>query len=160
MQILILRHAEKLSALGSNNPPLSEKGQIQAKNLLKLFEENKLFKPDQLWGSTKVRTQQTLLPLAQNLGKTVLPLPALEEKKHTESRTQFIDRIQQQLNKIEKSQQNIMLCSHMDWLEEALALIPAAESVSNSIHSHWPSGAYFHFQIQDGLWHFQQSGQL
>ncbi len=160
MQVLLIRHAEKQNSFGSHNPPLSPKGLLQAENLLQIYQENKLFKPDQLWGSSKIRTQQTLDQLANKIGKQIQILPELEERKSTENRTDFQKRVQNVINKIEKSQQNIMLCSHMDWLEEALNLIPLADNISNNLYSHWPSGAYFHFQFQDGLWVYQQSGQI
>lgn len=128
MKIYLFRHAEK-SAHFQPNPGLSERGAAQALLLAEKVGQSELPRPTQLWVSPKKRAQQSFAPLAEKIEIPLKIVAELDERTHEENRPQFHERIRQVIATLEKEadqkNQVIYLCSHSDWLEEALALIPA-----------------------------------
>lgn len=65
--IILVRHAEKV-ADGSQDPPLSEKGQARAENIASLLSNARV---DAIFSSDYQRTRSTALPLAEQKGLEV-----------------------------------------------------------------------------------------
>jgi 2,3-bisphosphoglycerate-dependent phosphoglycerate mutase len=60
--ILIIRHGEKDTG---NNPPLSAAGKLRAEKLSTRFKE---LKPDEIFSTGYIRTEQTVMPWAKEAG--------------------------------------------------------------------------------------------
>lgn len=160
MEVFVFRHAERDNS-GDFNPDLSPRGHKQAQVLSELALRQHLPHPQRLICSPKKRAQNTFAVLSQ---KTQVPLTiqdALDERHPEESLTQFKARIQTFLNELAlKSSSVIYICSHMDWLEEALILIPSDTDLLSPSFQTWPPGKYLHFHLEDKIWHFLKSGEL
>ncbi|MGQ4275622.1 SixA phosphatase family protein [Pseudidiomarina sp. E22-M8] len=64
--IIVVRHAEK--AVAESDPPLSEKGQCRAQALAELLSKVKI---SAIYSTAYKRTEQTVQPLAEQLGLEV-----------------------------------------------------------------------------------------
>ena len=71
--VFVLRHAEKDPQGDGRDPRLAEKGQARARSLARLLEHAR---PEHLFASEYQRTQLTLQPLADKLGRKLEALPA------------------------------------------------------------------------------------
>lgn len=155
MKIYIFRHAQKAVDF-SGDPDLTPEGYAQANRLLEKVLKNELPKPTQLWVSPRKRTHSTFRPLAQELNLPLLTQEALLEQMSDETLTDFRKRV---LNLLEgastKSDDVIFLCSHYDWVVEALAVIPTDTDFSDSEYSHWTPAQHMGFEIgNDGIFKF------
>lgn len=159
MKFFLFRHAEK-ATLGSLNPPLSHVGIEQAENLMKMVQSQRIPKPQALWASPKIRAQQTFQPLAEFLGLEVITKNELDEKMGEESTTQFRLRIQRVINEVATATENLFLCTHMDWADEALGLIPSDSDLLDPKYSYWSSGQYMAFDYEDGLFRLKHFASL
>ncbi len=82
--VSFVRHAESLGNIGiaytpeyqKDDPPLSERGLLQAK---KLAESSVTDSVDRIFAGTLIRTVQTAYPTAEKLGKKIILLPDLME---------------------------------------------------------------------------------
>lgn len=158
MQVLFLRHGDRSVGQGSN-PSLSETGRRQAEGLVQSVEQNRLAKPEGLWASPKKRTQETLAPLAKTLHLQVEIIADLDERAGQESLEQFQQRVRNVLRRLEKMEKNVILCSHLDWLEEVAAMIPD-EGELHLTSVHWSSASYVIFLLDEGHWLSQQQGRV
>jgi phosphohistidine phosphatase SixA len=159
MKLVLFRHAEKAN-IGSGNPPLSEKGLGQARGLWQLVNEKKLEPPQKILSSPKLRARQTFEVLAKNLSLDIQVFDELDERQNSENSSLFIQRVRRSLENLQQMNGCIYVCSHVDWIEEALIQIPCDTDLNQAQYMAWPPGQYMEFEIQHELWHFSKKGVL
>jgi broad specificity phosphatase PhoE len=163
VKILLLRHAAR-SNQEYGDISLSSAGRSQAQELVSQLSPNGpngslLPRPTLLFCSPKKRTRETLTPIAHALQLTLTIDTLLDERQRGESAQVFAKRVGLFLNGIEKYQAEpeiakepvIWVCSHLDWLENALAFLDANPSDALQAGS-WSNCEYRVFQVTDGLW--------
>ncbi|MFN7262524.1 MAG: phosphoglycerate mutase family protein [Pseudobdellovibrionaceae bacterium] len=159
MEFILLRHAEKQSGF-QEDPPLTEKGLLQAQVLSRLILGSELPQPSRLLASPKKRALQSLEAVAQKLGHNVVISQDLLERKDNETRDEFRSRIQRFLQEIPKATGVTYVCSHVDWIFEALKLLPSDADLQTLPYQSWPTGHYMIFEWDHGLWRFIKQGDL
>lgn len=160
MQFVLFRHAEK-SSVGAQNPGLSPRGLAQAQRITELTNEGQLPTPTRLLASPLLRAQQTLLPVAENFKKTLEIINDLNERQNSESHDQFRHRIQRFLRWVETQTGLFYVCTHLDWLDEAMTLITADVNLNQDRYSHWAPAAHICFDINEsGLWVVEKQGEI
>lgn len=159
MKLYLFRHAEKAS-LFHPDPQLSALGMQQATALLKKVQNSELPRPDQLWVSPRLRAQQSFQALAEGLNIPLQTHAELDEKFASENRHQFRERIDQVLLKAQGQTGVLYVCSHYDWLEESLQLIPCTTDLMHEIHSHWSPLQYVALQYSNNIYSFIESKQV
>ncbi|PWU16102.1 MAG: hypothetical protein C5B49_10940 [Bdellovibrio sp.] len=165
MHIAFFRHAER-GPSESSQSALSKSGLRQAKNLVQWVAEKpmtrtqpaRLTKPERLWTSPKRRTQETFQPLAQALGLRLETRSELDERGDS-TILHFQRRILAALEELAETNATVFVCSHLDWLEEAMTLIPDEGSLPIASLS-WPPGSFVVFAIREGRWHSLHQGQV
>lgn len=159
MQIHLFRHAERENT-GIENPPLSKRGKEQATALRAAIEKGVLSKPGRLYVSPKLRAQQTFLPVAEGLGVEMQMTPELDERQNSESGSQFSARVRRFLGFLEKQTGVLYVCTHLDWIEEALINIPSPEDLLSEKYQAWAPAQFIEFEVQEGLWIIHRSGRI
>lgn len=155
MKIYIFRHAQKAVDF-SGDPDLTPEGHAQAMKLLEKVLKNELPTPTQLWVSPRKRTHSTFRPLAQHLKLPLQEQEALQEQTSDETITAFRKRVHNLLEGAgTQSQDIIFMCSHYDWVVEALAVIPSDTDFSSDYeYSHWSPCQHMGFEVDDGFFKF------
>jgi phosphohistidine phosphatase SixA len=159
-KVFIFRHGEKEN-IGSQNPPLSARGQKQAQNLVQMVLDKKLPAPNMLLASPSMRTRQTFFHLSETLKVSITDKPELIERKNSENAEQFSKRVQLTLNWI--SSQNtfpVFLVTHFDWIEEAMTFIPSDTDLNQDSYRSWRPLQFMGFEIEDGIWKMIQQGHV
>lgn len=151
MKIYLFRHAEKASHFHPN-PPLSAAGLQQAQILAEKVQSSELSRPTQLWVSPKLRAQQSFQALAEQVNLPLQIKPLLDEHFPEERSPAFRQRIQGFLDSLEQEDGVVYLCTHSDWIEEALALIPCDEDLTNEKYHHWSPLQYIALQRKNDLY--------
>ncbi len=168
MKLVLFRHGEKQSERTSD-PLLSHKGEQQAKALKQYVQQGILPKPNRLIISPKIRTAMTFSPLAQSLPLHLEKSNALDERSNQEEASDFKKRILQFIENISKpvdqkeNEQIIFICSHLDWIEEFLDLLPSDSDLFQIPDFRWTPGAYLVFEFnfeRNELWQLTQKGRL
>lgn len=164
MTFFLFRHAEK-SRGTDNNPLLSPAGLQQAEALLKLVKDGKLPQPQRLWVSPKVRTHQTFAPLSRHFKISLEQREELEERQPHESNSEFRERIRSLVEEISQSELKnssdcVFMCSHMDWTEQAMSIIPCDTNLTSGEYSYWAPAQYLGFQRQGPLFELIQAGAV
>lgn len=156
-----MRHAEKAHVLSISSPPLSPVGEKQAEKLLQLVQQEKLPFPQRICCSPQVRSRQTLQNLAKTLPLEMTELSDLDERRNSENYDQFRTRVKKLLEKIASTEKTTYLCTHLDWIEEALTLIPSDSDLTSATYQHWGSGQYMIFQLEPHQpWQLEEFGRL
>ena len=163
MHVVLFRHAERENA-GITNPPLSARGWLQAEKLLEKINRGELLRPTRLWASPKGRAQQTLQKISAFLSIDVQVTADLDERHNSEALAHFQARIRRLFHSVEKQGKEnqkavIYCCSHLDWIEEALPLIPCTTDFSRD-EMVWAPAQYLVFEVHDKLWTIIQSGRI
>lgn len=155
MKIYFFRHAQKAMDF-SGDPDLTPEGHFQASKIVDKVLKNELPSPTELWVSPKKRAASTLRPLAAQLKMHLQLDESLLEQRSDETIKDFRSRIEQVLQRAqEKKSGVIFICSHFDWVVEAMTLLPSDTDLTNSEFSHWSPAQYAGFEISnDGLFHF------
>ncbi|MDR3606319.1 MAG: phosphoglycerate mutase family protein [Oligoflexia bacterium] len=117
--LVILRHAHRDKDLGSKfDNGLSEKGKKQAKLAADLFKKRfcsgKKKTKALLFSSPKKRCQETLAPLAHQLGVDVEILPFLDEADSFADLSDHIREFKTFWNACDEPL--VVICSHGDWI--------------------------------------------
>jgi phosphohistidine phosphatase SixA len=166
MKIYIFRHAQKEFSF-SNDPELSAEGHSQASQLLTQILNKSLPAPTQLWASPKKRTHSTLSPLSKHLGLSIKTSNALNEHQSRESTQDFHRRIEEVLHSVttpakpDSPDQIIFMCSHYDWLLEAMNLIESNIDLSQSKFADWEPCQYVGFEVdKDGIFNFLELSKI
>lgn len=121
MKIYLLRHG--LRSAGYGDVSLSQEGLQQAQ---KLALDPFLQDTEVILCSPKIRTRQTAEPLSEQLAKPLQIIPELDQRKSIETENEFTNRVLSFLKDCTEkfAKQNILLCSHSDWLQTALMNLP------------------------------------
>lgn len=155
MIIYVFRHAQKATDF-SSNPDLTEAGHRQAQELLKKVTSKQLPIPDALWTSPKIRAQNTFIPLSHHLSLDLVKHEGLYEQSPDEDLSQFRQRVRKVLESAANSGKEVLfICSHYDWVVEAMNIIPADKDLSGDDFHHWSPCQHVGFRVlDDGLFEF------
>lgn len=156
MKLYLFRHAQKAMDF-SGDPDLTAEGHAQASKLLDRVLKEELHPPTELWVSPKKRTRNTFRPLAQHFGLELQGQEALFEQKSDETLAMFRSRIQRTFETLaqKKNTDVVYLCTHYDWVVEAMNVAPCDTDLSGSEYAHWNPCQYIHLEADaDGLFHF------
>ncbi len=159
MKIYLFRHAEKINAF-HRNPELSPQGEKQALLLAEKVQQALLPRPTELWVSPKKRAQQSMGPLSQALDLPLQIKTALDERDVSENQSQFHQRVEKICHSLTSAKGVIYLCSHFDWLEEALAVLPSDEELTHERYAHWSPLQYMGFHFRDSLFQLIDSQRI
>ena len=128
--LVLIRHGHRDTLGTAQDNGLSQKGRDQAIRILtftqKKFPANSL---PHLFSSPKKRCLETIDPLTHYFTRPVQVVPNLLEQSFDETVIDFKNRISQFFGVWEKSTGDApsILCSHSDWIQEALRSIVRAE---------------------------------
>lgn len=162
MVIVIFRHGHKQFS-ADENPSLSERGFEQAKNLAQLIGSEALPVPTHCWYSPKIRTRQTLELCFKNSSIITFEKNELNTREHDETHKSFKNRIQKFFNELHaRSTPNEVhfICTHYDWIEEALTMIQLGSDAHSYELSSWAPGQFALFELQDHIYHYRKKGVL
>ncbi len=159
MRIYLFRHAER-DSFGATDPSLSSRGQLQAEKILSMIRSNEMDRPDRLWVSPRKRSQQTFSFLSQHLTLEASIIPALDERQNSESAYGFNQRVRRVISDVASIHGTTFVCSHLDWIEEALPIIPCTEELLSFEYQAWEPGRHMIFDIEEGLWHLRRFGGI
>ncbi len=177
MLIALFRHGHKdfvTSYLQSptgmttfDNPPLSAKGFQQAEQIKTEVAERRLPMPNLIWVSQLQRTLQTFTNVSQFSNCNPIIRAELNCHSSGESAQNFRIRITQIITEIsqmslsnEHAQTVLYLCSHYDWIEEALLQIPCTVNLNSFEYSSWSPAQYLVLNCDQPLWTVQQFGHI
>lgn len=134
---------------------LSRSGFDQAEKLVREIEPGGLLpQPTILLASPKKRARQTLHPVAAALGLAVVVKSVLDERRTGETGDAFRERIKawsEMMVKELAADDVVWACTHMDWLEEAMLLLPSDLSELEIASGFSPAECQI-FSIEDGFW--------
>ncbi|MBX2987071.1 MAG: histidine phosphatase family protein [Bdellovibrionaceae bacterium] len=153
MDLILLRHAEKTLS-PDRNPGLTTRGREQAIALISEMQKKRWPKPQRLYASPKARTQQTLQPLSDKLGLKVEILEDLDERRFDESASHFRARIARTIEALSHSELGtgcVLLCSHLDWIEEFRGVIDSEQNLLAPPYDQWSTAQYMILHGDD-LW--------
>ncbi|WP_413557866.1 phosphoglycerate mutase family protein [Bdellovibrio sp. HCB209] len=155
MKIYIFRHAQKAMDF-SGDPDLTAEGHGQASTLLDKVLKNELPAPTHLWVSPRKRTHSTFRPLAEHFKIPLTNQEDLLEQQGDESLQTFRKRIGKLLEQAcESKNEVIFMCSHYDWVIEAMSIIPSETDLSEDHFHHWTPCQCVGFEIEkDGMYKF------
>jgi broad specificity phosphatase PhoE len=159
MQIFLFRHAERENS-GAGNPPLSARGLKQAQELARLRESGVFPPAGKVLVSPKVRTHQTFGPLADGLGLEMVMTPELDERLSAESASQFASRVKRFVGYLERQTGVLYVCTHLDWIEEAMMVIPSDTDLLAEKFQAWSPAQFIEFDVREGLWQVLKSGRI
>ena len=154
MKVYLFRHGQK-DSFPYEDPDLTSFGHQQAGKLAELIRSGSLLKGTQFLASPRKRAQSTLGPAAGLCKAPVQILSDLDQRATYESSEVFRARIQQILHSLENkfsANDVIYLCSHHDWIEESLSVIPADTDLTDPRYWSWRPAQYMHFEVINGLW--------
>lgn len=162
MKVYLFRHGQK-NSLPFEDPDLTAFGHQQASKLAELIRSGDLLKGTQFLASPRIRAQSTLRPASVLCHTNLQVVSDLDQRTSYESAEAFRARIGQTLNSLEKKFEThdvVYLCSHHDWIEESLSLIPADTDLLDSRYWSWRPAQYMQFEIIDGLWHLKNFNKV
>jgi phosphohistidine phosphatase SixA len=163
MNIVIFRHAQK-GMLPFENPALSPEGFRQAEALSALVQEHKLPTPTEMWVSEKIRTRQTMQNIANTVRRPVVEKIELDLRQENETQKMFNSRVGVLVDSLSESSKGnaiaecIYICTHYDWIEEAMSLIPSDTDLASYQFAHWGPAQFANFEVKGGLWKFIHKG--
>lgn len=160
MQIVLLRHAQK-GLTPYSDPELTSEGNSQAQALYRMVENLQLPIPTHLWVSEKIRTRQTLEPIQKSYLLTFQQTESLDLRGNSETSADFRKRIQKFLNSFEvdvTKNETHYLCTHYDWIEEAMTLINCDKDLNSFEFSHWAPGQFLNLTVTNSVWKFVKKG--
>jgi len=163
MRVYLLRHGERQnsrSLAGPSDPGLSARGLRQAQAIAAKVESGEWDKPDRILCSPKIRSQHTLAPLSLQSSCSLQILPSLDERTSEETAPQFTIRVRKLLYDLESLPGVNYLCSHHDWIEEAMISIPSSTELLNSQYHIWEPGSFMIFDLVDGIWELRKAGGI
>jgi broad specificity phosphatase PhoE len=119
--LVMIRHAHRDTSRRELDNGLDDKGREQAKAVKRFFSDRfgDFDQAKGLWlvSSPKLRCQETLLPIAKEVGRPVDVHPGLDEQSAKESSNAFANRIAGFFKEWAQADRDLtILCSHGDWL--------------------------------------------
>lgn len=159
MKLVLFRHAQK-GIMPFDDPELSPQGFQQSLQLTNLIKNATLPQPTQLLVSPKRRTSQTFYPTSKEFSLSLKINPDLDQRNNEESSSQFRQRVQDFLNAIEDSptQEIVFVCTHFDWIEEAMTMIECDKNLNSFEFSHWSPTQFLVFEIEKSIWKVLRKG--
>jgi broad specificity phosphatase PhoE len=154
MKVYLFRHGQK-DSLPFEDPDLTPFGHQQAAKLAELMRTGELLKGTQFLTSPRIRAQSTFKPAAHFCNSRLQVMNDLDQRTTFETSEAFRVRIQQVLASLDRkfsSKDIVYLCSHHDWIEESLSLVPADTDLLDPRYWSWRPAQYMHFEVLDGLW--------
>ncbi len=151
MVIFIFRHGHKAFSI-DNDPPLSPKGFEQAMYLNQLIADKKIPLATHCWVSDKKRTFQTLEKVIDQHQLIAHKKSDLNYREAKENTVQFRQRIQKFLRELStraKESEIHYICTHYDWIEEAMPLINCDKDLGSYEYASWSPGQYLAFDLVD-----------
>lgn len=165
MKFVLFRHAHK-GFTPFEDPELSLRGFEQSAKIPGLLKTQPLPNPTELFASPRRRTSQTLYPISKEYSLPIVVTELLDQKKESESISQFRFRISQfmkQLVETNSSEETVYACTHYDWIEEAMSLINCDRNLNDFEFSHWAPAQYLVLELlstETELWSFKLKGQV
>lgn len=160
MKIILIRHAQK-GIQPIDDPELDQKGKIQALSLLKQIQLGHLPHPTHSSVSLKIRTMQTLLPMIEFYKISTTQSNLLQSKGSNQTLAQYREQITKWIQSIQSENEDVhYVCTHFDWIEEAMSLIPCDRDLNTFEFAHWSPAQYIVFEIHEGLWKFKAKGHI
>ncbi len=162
MYLILIRHGHK-TFLPTHDPTLSDKGFSQASELLKLVEKGVLAGPNMCWVSDSQRTYQTVEKIIKHYNVQCEKTDQLSVRQNHESGSEFRTRVAKTISSLEQialeSRDKVyMLCTHFDWIEEAMSVINCDQNLTSFEYSHWAPAQYMVFEIKDSTWYVRDKG--
>ena len=115
----------------------------------------------------KLRTFQTLEKVIQLTNCKSEKITELNVRSYSENNLQFRARVQKFLNfldsksiKPEHRHEVHFICTHYDWIEEAMTLIQCDKNLNSFEYASWSPAQYLVFELQDQTWHLSQKGVI
>jgi broad specificity phosphatase PhoE len=162
MNVYLFRHGQKgFSPLAE--PDLTDDGHKQAAVIAERIRSGTFLPGTQFLVSPRLRAQSTLRPAALFCKVTPKIAKALDQREGFESTEQFRSRIADFIRTLEKSYtktDTVYLCTHHDWIEEALSLIPADIDLLDSKYWSWSSAQFAQFKVTNGLWELKSFDKI
>lgn len=167
MKLILLRHATRSTgaSFADADPPLNTIGRAQAEDFAGFPDQpqKKLPRPTQLITSPKLRAVETLAPLARALNLKAAVLTELDERQNDESSEAFQTRVKRAFELIKNrsaATDTIYVCSHLDFIEAAVAYWPTDLS-TQQMGAAWSPLDYQVFEHdQKGLLKSLQRGRV
>ncbi|HVK60853.1 MAG TPA: phosphoglycerate mutase family protein [Bdellovibrionales bacterium] len=150
MKLVLFRHATR-SPYEVGDASLNTVGLAQANDLPSLVTPHgSLPSPTHLFSSPKKRARQTLQVLSDNLGLALIIDENLDERKNNESTAEFDQRVMDVFDRLMRLDHDATayVCSHLDWLEAAIAKWPSDYTQSATS---WAAGEFLIFRVEDGV---------
>jgi broad specificity phosphatase PhoE len=122
----------------------------------RLRPQGDLFVPTDLIASPKKRAQETLLPLSKALNMQLKTDIGLDERQHDETSAEFRLRVKNYLVAVLKKHDSsavVYLCTHADWLEDAMLTLPS-DIPTFVAESGFACGEYRAFEFNGEIWKF------
>lgn len=151
MVILLFRHGHKAFSI-DNDPALSPKGFEQALRLPQMIADQKIPLATHCWVSEKKRTFQTLEKAIEQHHIITHKKSDLNYREAEENSAQFRNRIQKFLRELAlraKETEVHYICTHYDWIEEALTLIDCDKDLNSYEYANWSPGQYLVLDLMD-----------
>jgi broad specificity phosphatase PhoE len=162
MNVYLFRHGQKGFSPFAE-PDLTDAGHKQATVIAERIRSGTLLPGTQFLVSPRVRAQSTLRPAALFCKVTPKIVEALNQREGFESAEQFRSRIADFIRTLEKNYaetDTVYLCTHHDWIEEALSLIPADTDLLDSKYWSWNSAQFAQFKVTNGLWELKSFDKI
>ena len=167
MEIILFRHAKK-GFMPFEDPSLSPQGLLQSRSLPDTVQNLKLPEPTALWVSEKIRTHQTFQYLGECYKIPLTVKAELNLRMDRESATMFTQRVQAFIEQLSlstgktKEKSCIYLCTHYDWIETAMTLIPCDTNLNSFEFAHWAPAQFIHFMVEahkdEKIWKYLRKG--
>lgn len=158
MKITLIRHSNRDISMSSDGG-LNEIGKGRAEGLkARLQPEGDLPKPTQLFSSPKRRAKETMQPLSEFLKMPLQITELLDERFADESSVEFRSRVRKFIDLLPekyKSNEVLYLCTHADWLEEAMTVMPTdlREEISDTVFACCETRT---FEFNEGIWEYRK----
>ena len=166
MQLILLRHAHK-GLTPAADPELSTPGFKQAQKLVEIIEQKRLPPPNKCWVSEKIRTKQTIEAASQKFKSTIEASDLVNLRSFNETAEEFQQRIKKMISMLNSTAQDSRtashahyLCTHYDWIEDALVFIPSPTDLTSFEFSSWAPAQYIHFEIINSIWTVRAKGAI
>ncbi len=161
MELITVRHGEKAFMSGPRGPVLTPSGERQAQAFAQMWLPRVKAHSCLLLVSEKIRTEQTLAPLAAGLGLKVQADARLNERSHNETEPEFFRRILHLTEQMEAQQPQkdfVFWCSHFDVLETGMQVMEDKVATPFS-KPYWRPASFVHFSFTEGHWQWLNNGE-
>ncbi len=156
MKIILLRHGNRDLSMSSDGG-LNQIGKDLATGFHARLQPNgELPIPTCLLASPKKRAQETLLPLSKALSIQLKTDKGLDERQNDETSAAFRARVKKYFEALPtqyKPTDVLYLCTHADWLEDAMIVLPS-DIPTFVAESGFACGEYRIFQFNGEIWKF------